>query len=322
MPHLILNSFPVEVSPTELSLPHVDYPSWEASTEDLQQRYAAYRIHRFAVSNPGHCLSPAQQKIRLILLSGPQPPNNDALITCNTAVLPDLTNKLIENSLAQHLSRRGMKIKHERVETLALRYHQDSPNAPVSFYTGLSFRSRRPHVDEPFRFALIVQWRAGARFSQSLEDKTLRSISSGMPVIYTPQTEPDNELSPFANRFIGIVDNTADQSNALISCKDDVQRTIPFHDLTLEPSPKVLRRYELCVGSDHYRNHVRKRVDQLKKVLTENNRRNNSVLSDRLKAIIQTLSGTARDQLVLPLCSFVRGTVRIRLSPQQVRFDP
>ena len=322
MPDLILNSFSVEVSPTEFSLPCVEYPNWEASTDDLHRRFAAFRIHRYPFRAPAQGLTEPPLAIRLVLLSGPQPPANNLRINCRTADSPSLTNKLIEHSLAQHLRRRDMAIKYGKLETSALRFQSDSQADPISFYTGISFRSRRPHSDEPHKFALTVQWTAGARFSQSLQDETLKSISLGMPVSYAPSNETPDELSPFTDRFIGTVESTSDPAMALISCRDNVRRSIPLDDLTLEPSPEALRRYELRVGTDHYRDHVRKRVLRLSKVLNENNRRNTSILRDRLNAIMQTLSGTARDQLVLPLCSFVKGTVRIRLSPQHVRFDP
>lgn len=322
MPDLILNSFPVEVSPTEFSLPYVEYPSWEASTDDMHRRFAEFRIHRHPFRNPTQGVSEPPLAIRLILLSGPQAPNNNLRIDCRTADSPSLTNKLIEHSLAQHLSKRDMTIKYGKFETSALRFQHSSQRDPISFYTGISFRSRRPHSDEPLNFALTVQWTAGARFSRSLKEETLKSISLGLPVLYTPTNTPPDELSPFTDRFLGTVESTTDPATALISCKDNVRRSIPLDDLTLEPSAEALRRYELRVGTDHYRDHVRKRVQRLSKVLTENSRRNTSVLRDRLDAIIQTLSGTARDQLVLPLCSFVKGTVRIRLSPQHVRFEP
>lgn len=315
---LIVNSFPVEVSPRDLDLPCIEYETWDASTADLRRQYAAFTIHRYRYQPQEQAISEPEPRIRMLLLSGPTPPSVTASITCNTGSLPHLTNKLIEHTLGQNLEERGMTIKHRRTETLALTYHNSQDGDLISFHTGISFKARQPHQAEPSKFTLTAQWDVGAHFTCSLSEQTLRQISLNMAVKYTPSKEPDDQLLHLVNRYLGTVISTKDPRNALLCCRDNVRRTIPYDDLTLEPTPQALRRYDLRSGTNHQRHRVNRRIQELSKVLTRDGRRNESVLTDRLHAIIHTLSGDASDQLVLPLCAFARGTVRIRLSPQRV----
>lgn len=317
--NLILNSFPVELSPAELDLPCIEYATWEASTADVHQNYADYAIHRYSTRMPEQGISEPQPRIRVLLLSGPTMPVSTELVTCDTGSQPHLTNKLIEHSLARHLEERGMTIKHRRADTLALIYHDEQEYNFISFHTGISFKSRQPHRAEPSNFSLTVQWEVGATFSRSLLDHAMRQISTDLPVKYLPKQEPIEELMNFAGRYLGTVINTEHPKNALIFCKDHVRRLVPYEDLTLVASPQALRRYDLRSGTSHQQHRLHRRIQQLGMVLTRDGRRNESVLTDRLHEIIRTLSGDASDQLVLPLRSFARGTVRIRLAPQHLR---
>ena len=321
MTDLVLNSFPVEVSPSALDLPCIEYPTWDASTADLNQNYADFKIFRYSYSAPEQGISEPQARIRMLLLSGPALPSSKEMVRCETGSIPHLTNKLIENSLAQHLSQRGMTIKHRRVETLALIYHGDHERDTISYYTGISFKARQPHRAEPSKFSLTVQWEVGATFTRSLSDSRLRHISTDMSVKYCPTKNPIEELQYLVNRYLGTVISTDDPRNALVFCKDNVRRLVPYEDLMLLPSPQALRRYDLRSGTNNQRDRPHTRIQQLSKVLTREGRRNDSVLTDRLHEIISTLSGDASDQLVLPLCAFARGTVRIRLAPQRVWSD-
>ena len=322
MAELILNSFPVEVSPTELDFPCLEYETWDASTADLNQNYADFSIYRYPYRVPEQGISESHPPIRMLLLSGPAPPSSKTIVTCDTGSLPDLTNQLIERSLAQNLEERGMTIKQRKTETLALNYHPSLESDLVSFHTGISFKSRQPHRAERFKFTLTVQWEAGATFTRTLSDNILRGISPNMLVVYTPQQEPTDELEYLVNRSLGTVLCTDHPRNALISCKDRVQRFVPYEDLTLESSPQALKRYDLHAANGYPRHSVHRRIQELSKVLTQYGWRNESVLTDRLHEIVRTLSGDASDQLVLSLCAFARGTVRIRLAPQRVWLSP
>lgn len=322
MAELILNSFPVEVSPTELDLPCIEYETWDASTADLNQNYADFSIYRYSYRVPEQGIAEPQQRVRMLLLSGPARPSSKTFVICNTGSLPYLTNKLIEHSLARNLEERGMTIKQRKTETLALKYLDNQECDSISFYTGISFKSRQPHRAEKFKFTLTVQWEVGATFTRTLSDHFLRHISPNMAVLYTPHKDSNHELNNLANKNFGTVISTDHPRNALIFCRDNVQRSVPYEDLTLEASPQALRRYDIEAASKHQWYSVHRRFQQLSKVLNRDGWRNKSVFADRLWEIIRTLSGDAREQLVLPLCAFARGTVRIRLAPQRVWLEP
>jgi len=319
---LILNSFPVEVSPTELDFPCIEYDTWDASTADLKQNYADFTIYRYSYRVPEQGIAESQPRIRMLLLSGPAPPSSKTFVTCNTGSLPHLTNKLIEHSLARNLEERGMTIKQRKTETLALKHLDSQESDSISFYTGISFKSRQPQRAEQFKFTLTVQWEVGATFTRTLSDDFLRHISPNMAVLYTPDKEPIHELENLINRSLGTVINTDHPRHALVFCNDNVQRSVPYEDLTLEPSPQALRRYDIEAASKHHWYSVHRHFQQLSKVLNRDGWRNKSVFTERLHEIIRTLSGDASDQLVLSLRAFAPGTVRIRLAPQRVWLSP
>ena len=319
MGKLILNCFPVEVSPPTLALPYVEYSTWEASTAGRKKDYPGFKTYRYKHLVPAEGGAPTSYVIRLLLLSGTRPPANMQCETCDIGKLPGLANTLIEQSLARHLKSCSMTIRRGAFETLALHRREDISSPLIHLYSGISFRARRPHQAEPYRFALTVQWEAVAHFAETLSNKHLRKISDGLAVLYTPQNKPLSELDPFQNRFVGRVKDIISPREAVVSCKDNVLRTIALPDLTLEASSEAIRRFEQQRGIKQRPSSIWSQVQQLSKVLTKENRRNASVLSDRLDAIRAILGGTSREQLVLALhSSYAEGKVSIGLSPQSV----
>jgi hypothetical protein len=316
MSNLILNSFPVEVSPPKLSLPFIEFESWEASTAERNKKYSKFRTHRHTRAGTSD-----QQRIRLVLLSGPALPAQIPNEEIDVGDVPKLAAILIESSLSNHLESQGMTIKRGKFEHLALRRVDASTGQLIHMYSGISFNARRPFRDQPHSFTLSAQWVARAIFSETLANTTLQGVARGLGVLYTPRTRPLEELLQFANHFVGHVRQITPPNHAEVICRDNVRRSIHLDDLTLEGSPEALRRYEQATGSQQEPSRIWRRLQHLSKVMTNEGRRNSSVLRDRLDAIRSVLGGFSKEQLVLPLASYVEGTVSIGLAPIRVEIS-
>jgi len=83
---LLLNCFPVELSPTAFELPFVDYESWQASTERLSEGYAKFSAHRYEFKS---------RQIRVVLLDGPEVPDHLPLTLLDVREHPYLGTKLM-----------------------------------------------------------------------------------------------------------------------------------------------------------------------------------------------------------------------------------
>jgi len=318
---LILNSFPVEVSPCKLPLPFVEFESWEASTTGRNREYSQFRTYRYERVLRAEDGTADQRRIRLVLLSGPALPSQIEAGEMDIGSLPKLGANLIENSLSKHFASQGMTIKRGFFERLALRRVEAFSNQLVHTYSGISFRARRPFRAQPYLFTLSVQWVARAVFSDTLANTTLQGISRGLGVLYTPRSRPLDELLQFENHFLGHVTEVVSPTQAEVICRDNVRRPIPLQDLTLEASSEALRRFEQATGSHQQPSKIWRRLQQLSKVLTNEGRRNSSVLRDRLDAIRGVLGGFSKEQLVLPLASYVEGAVSIGLAPMRVELS-
>ena len=62
MDTVILNCFPVELSPTALTLPFREFESWDESREALNDEFGAYSTYRHQTGNG---------RIRLLFFNGP-----------------------------------------------------------------------------------------------------------------------------------------------------------------------------------------------------------------------------------------------------------
>lgn len=320
MTNLILNSFPVEVSPSKLSLPFVEFDSWEASTLG-RRNYPRFRTYRYEHRSNPEFQSSGRACIRLVLLSGPPAPPETQADEMDISSLPKLCAVLIEHSLSDHLESQGMTIRRSSFERLALRRVETQSSQLVHLYSGISFKARRPFRAQPYSFTLSVQWVASAIFVETLASAVLRDIARGLGVLYTPKNKASPELLEFENRFLGHVRDVPSPDETEVICRDDVRRAIPVQDLTLEASSEALRRYEVATGSQQQPSRVWRRLQQLSKVLTAEGRRNPVVLRDRLNAIRGVLGGFSKEQLVLPLKSYVDGAVSIGLEPLRVELS-
>ena len=320
MQELILNSFPAEIDPQALKLPYVEFSSWEHSALARNADYSEYKIYRY--KHPVFQDPSEPVMIRMVLLSGPKLTSKTKLGTHDIAELPHLANTLIESSLGHHLASRGMTIYEGKFVTRARRRVRTVSSGLIHLYSGISFRCRRPNSRERYRFALSVQWESGAEFSETLSNPQLREIATGLPVLYTPENGAQTELSYFETKFIGQVDSFRSHEQAMVNCKDGVRRLISVKDLTLEARSEAIRRFELRFGDHFNRRTIFHEIQHLSKVLKRNNRRNLSVLPDRLSAIVSILEGSSKRELTMRLRSYQKGLVRIGLSPQRVTFTP
>lgn len=321
MSGLILNSFPVEVSPPRLTFHFLELDTWEESTIEKESSYPSYTTFRYEkASSQGDDSS--RRRVRLVLLSGPAVPAGVEAEEFDVGALPGLGRIIIENSLARHLAAQGMTVRRGHFEHHALRRVDEAAGHLVHVYAGISFRARRPFRESPHSFTLSAQWIASAVFSETLASPALRSIAGGLGVLYTPRGRPEEDLRPFVNQFVGHVRQAAYRDQAEVMCRDHVRRSIPLVDLTLEASPEAIRRYEQATGSSQQPSRIWRRLQQLSKVLTKEGRRNTFVLRDRLEAIRGVLGGFAKEQLVLPLATYAEGTVSIGLAPVKVEITP
>ncbi len=316
MDKLILNSFAAEISPNQVTLPYIEFSSWEESTVTKDTNFKDYQTWRFETD---------RQQIRLVLLAGPARPADAREDVFEIGQFWRIGTLLIENSISQYLVGTGMKVRRGQFENIALRQATGSPHQMIQLYVGLSFRARRPFRDDRLAFTVSFQWEASAQFKESLSSDSLLAICAGMPVLYQPTRAAAGELAQFENRFIGKVKHVPGGDTVEVQCKDNVSRQVPRRDLWLEASPATMREYERQVGGSVESASMWRRIQELSMVLTKDNRRNPAVLRNRLEAIRALLAGSdssSRDELVIPFFSFAQGTVTLSLSPLQVEVAP
>jgi len=315
---LYLNSFPVDVTPPEVSLPYADYPDWETSTFAKKNQFNMFEVWRYQ-------MSPEEQKegpntVRMVLLSGPQIPLGIQQAAFDLGRFWRIACLFIEDAVANHFAKLGYAVEQSKFERLVLRHHPGSPDERIELATGLAFSARRPFREDRYGFALSFQWVVRAMFKDSLNNDSLARIAQGMPVIYKPAKGAPPELQEFSHRFLGRVrsiDST--RRSAVVMCRDDEPRTISLADLRLESSPAVIRVYEQTIRSRPGPSQILRTIQQLNLSFTKENRRNVSALRDRLtkiRAVLQQ-AGSSRDQLILPLASFQAGSVSIDLNPSE-----
>lgn len=317
MSDLILNSFPVEITPHTLALPFAEYDDWPASTEGRNRDYRQYSTYRYDRTRLSDDDVRPGKRIRLLLLSGPSPSISDGVHEIDLGVFPSLGARLVEHTLSRHLASQGMTLRRTPFQNVALTRVENSPGDLIHLYSGISYQARRPFSAEKYAFTLSVQWEARAIFSDNLSNSMLRSISSGLAVLYTPKTPSHKNLQDFENHYLGHVKQIGPGDEAVVECRDGQTRSVPVADLTLEASPEAIRRYEREKGTSQQAMRTWRKIQQISKVLTKEGRRNPLVLRDRLDAIRSMLGGRSREQLMLPLHSYSTGTVSIGLAPMR-----
>lgn len=309
METLLLNSFPVELSPIQVKLPYVEYRTWEDSRHDLIARYSNYSTYR---------LSTPDGTIRLFLLNGPAVSESIETAEIDFARAGNLAGRLIERSLGRYFSSLGMQVSSGSFGTVALRPQADFSRNGIDLRAGICFQARRPFRDQPYGFSLTVTWEARASFRESLMEPTIQKIALDMPVLYKPARPAPPELATFSGRYLGHVQGAPTNTDAAIYCRDRELRRIPLGDLFLEASAESIRKYEQAIGIEHQSASVWRAVQELSLVVTKAGRRNPSVLRDRLSKVIAFLGNSSKDRLVVPMDTYEVGTVTVGLTPARV----
>lgn len=316
---LLVNSFKADVSPSEVELPCVAFKSWEESTKfkrDRATKYATWRFEDRSGARPSRPIS-------MVLLDGPRPMDKFLAEVRRLSLgdFPRLACVLIESSLGSHLKKMGFEIENGKFYRSALRTHSGASDESITLSTGLDFSARRPFKDEPLKFALAFDWAVRARFNRNLDDESLARIALGMAVIYRPSRVGDGELAQFRNGFLGRVKQIHfDDHEAEVECRDGHRRRLPLADLGLEGSPAAIKLFESKVRHQIGASKVLRRMQQLNRSFTRENRRNVTALKDRLEDIRTLLLqvGSSKDRIVVPLSSYQPGSISISIDPAEV----
>jgi hypothetical protein len=313
---LLLNSFPVDITPVEALLPYIDYKTWEISTSEKKSQFNEFGTWRYEMRDDE--TAEDGNRIRMVLLGGPHVPRVSSQTTFDLGRFWKIGCLFIEDALTAHFSKLGFATEQSSFERLALRRYTGSPDSAVELTTGVSYSARRPFREDRYRFTLSFQWVVRAMFRDSLLNESLARIALGMPVIYRPNGVVPSDLQEFRNRYLGRIRSVdSEHKTAAVMCRDDEPRIISLLDLRLEASPAVIKLYEQRVRSRSGPSQILRTIQQLKMSFTKDNRRNATALRDRLDEIRRLLyqAGSSRDQLVVPLASFQSGSVSIALNP-------
>lgn len=311
MSGLVINWFPAEIAPTVLLLPYVDCASWDDSKRERNRSYREYASYRTMIPSGA---------VRIVLLRGPALASPQEQAEFDVGMMPQLGVRLIELALIDHLQKRGMRITSNSFGVIALREHPDFSQAGINLHSGVSFKARRPFLDEPHQFALSAQWEARAIFTHSLAHDAIKGMCKGMPVLYRPKDHPPEALQAYENRYLGRVRDLDGHDRAVVACRDGSSHNLSLGELYLEASPSSIRAYEKATGIEAEAS-VWRRIQELSLVARKGGGRNTSVLRDRLGHIISLLGGDKHEQLTIPAPSFAPAAVTIRLSPIAVGGD-
>jgi hypothetical protein len=317
---LVINNFAADFMPVELSLPFLDYGSWEESTEAKESQFANHDTWRYEMDAAE--LGTSTNRIRMVFLNGPSFPAGATKTKFDIGRFWRIGNLLAEQALACHFSQQGFLIEQSHFEKVALRPYLSSPDDAIELASDVSFLAQRPFREEIYGFAVAFRWVVQAHFKETLANATLSGIAVGMPVLYKPVNAIPDNLKAFRNRFVGRVRSVESDGTATVLCKDDEYRTIPLRDLRLEASPAAIKIYERKVRGRSGTSAVIRAIQKLNKSLTNDNRRSLTVLKDRLEAIRTLLqeSGSSTDQLVIPLKSYESGSLSITIAPMEANF--
>jgi hypothetical protein len=318
---LLINSFAADLNPIRPLLPFLDYPSWQASTEAKEGKFAGCSTWRYELREDEDKGNP--NRFRMIFLSGQQLPAGASTQEFDVGRFWRIGTLLIEEAFSAHFKQLSFVIEDSHFEKFALRAVSNSPDDAIELATGVSFSARRPFRDDQYRFALSFKWEVRALFRDTLANADILRIALGMPVLYKPQEGVPAELLHFRNRYLGRVRSIENDGTATVITREDNQPLrVPLADLKLEASPAVIKVYEQRARSRSGPSPIIRTIQQLKRSYTRENRRNVTASKDRLEEIRALLNraGASLDQLIVPLSSFQAGSVTISLIPMEASF--
>ena len=145
------------------------------------------------------------------MLNGPERPQALDSATISFVALPFFGARLIQQTLSEYFSSKGLRISHEMSTTRVVLSAPVFSEGPVAIYTGIEFQVRRPFKSLPENYVLSVQWKASVSFRHSLADDSLRGLAVGTPVLFRPLANANlsPEVRGFRNRYIGMFRRSA-----------------------------------------------------------------------------------------------------------------
>jgi hypothetical protein len=149
---LVVNNFAADFMPVELSLPFLDFGSWEDSTAAKETQFPNHDTWRYEM-DPAEA-GTSTNRIRMVFLNGPSFPVGATQTKFDVGRFWRIGNLLAEQALASHFSRQGFLIEYSHFEKLALRPYLSSPDDAIELATGVSFSAQRPFRDEIYGFAV------------------------------------------------------------------------------------------------------------------------------------------------------------------------
>lgn len=307
---LALNLFRVRLEPESLLLPVCVCGSWEESTALLKGRLKEYQVVRSEQTD---------HSVRVIAISGPTAPEDMASENVTLLQDPGAASRIIRTAIAMFFSNEGMLIERDRFDIFVLRPTPDYENDALLLRTGVSLSVKRPFRERPEYF-VCANWEVRAQFKIDLSAPVMQSMAVGCPVLYRPsQNAPSNsnELDSFRGKYLGRVIELNAGQEAIVSCRDRVNRAISLSALYAEASPTVIAEFERRSSCSPRQKSSWHRIQELSLVLTSQGRRNGAVLRDRLDAVRKFLGGELTSELGMKASTFGSVQVFIDLRPSR-----
>jgi hypothetical protein len=149
---LVINNFAADFMPVELSLPFLDYGSWEDSTAAKQSEFASYDTWRYQMDASETGTS--TPRIRIVFLNGPSFPSAAAQTKFDIGRFWRIGNLLAEHALASHFSQQGFLIEQSHFEKVALRPYLHPLMRPLNSqpasHSRPNGRSEMSSIDSPW----------------------------------------------------------------------------------------------------------------------------------------------------------------------------
>lgn len=311
---LFINWFKVDLAPGEFTLPTKDFATWEESTtardSDALQSFHLYRGRTGA------------DIISIVLLQGPPVPLGWEERVYAPRTHRNVVAEIIKYSLQEHFKEGNLVVSRSKWGVTATRPVGLLANNALQLSSGVFCQVYSP--DAETGMGVSAQWEVKAEFVKSLADEDLRKICDGLPVLlrYNPDDwEPEEQLKPFRNRYLGLVKRVPSKDMVEVLCRDNVPRKIPSDKLFIEAKPSTLKEYENRTRANQRGRSVWQRIQELNHVLTSAGRRNTSVLQDRLNSIRRFLSPQGNELLVFELPIYGGGRANLDLKAATVEAE-
>ncbi len=313
---LLLNCFPIEIAPEEFTLPSVNATSWDASTNEVHQRFQAFRTAR-ANNKDG--------SIGIFLLDGPAPPADVGKKLVGGDHYVHVVSDVVMASILSYFRSRGLSVHDDQFESTITTPSPQHVTGELEIRTGISVRIKLPPQDKIASMRLLVaRWEVKRDFRSNLDNPNLRQIALGKPVLYRPTERPvsdDPVPRIFVARYLGHVVAIPEPTHLEVSCRDGQRRRVLAKDLSLEPTSATISEYDQIFGNASHRS-LWHRTQELGFVLTSSGRRNTAVLRDRLDAIRKFLSPDSSPALVLPSPTYSSLQLLVGLAPLTAEVSP